>query len=97
MRAAGSNIENRWVWVTPTAERRSHEEVPPVARTIYDVTTHPEGWQVKKRDNTNASAVEATKDAAVSRGTERAKANQPSQLVVHKTDGTFGFEHKYGD
>lgn len=68
-----------------------------MARTIYDVTTHPEGWQVKKRGSTTASAVEATKDAAVSRGTELAKANQPSQLIVHKTDGTFDFEHMYGD
>ena len=64
-------------------------------RSIYDVTTHPRGWQVKKRGNVYASAIEATKDAAVKRGQEIARANRPSQLVVHKTDGTFDYEYTY--
>lgn len=68
-----------------------------MARNIYDVTTRPQEWQVKKRGNSLPSAVEATKDAAVKRGQEIAKANQPSQLVVHKADGTFDYEYTYGD
>jgi hypothetical protein len=68
-----------------------------VARNIYDVTTHPSGWQVKKRGNTTASAVEVTKDAAVKRGQEIARANQPSQLVIHLADGTFETEYTYGN
>jgi len=68
-----------------------------MARNIYDVTTHLSGWQVKKRGNTYASATEALKDLAVRRGQEIAKANQPSQLVVHKADGTFEYEYTYGN
>jgi hypothetical protein len=68
-----------------------------MARSIYDVTTHPNGWQVKKRGNASASSVHATKDAAVTAGQTLAKANQPSQLVVHKSDGTFEYEYTYGD
>lgn len=68
-----------------------------MARKIYDVTTWREGWQVKRRGNISASAVEYTKDAAVKRGQEIARANQPSQLVVHKADGTFDYEYTYGD
>ena len=68
-----------------------------MARNIYDVTTHPDGWQVKKRGNATASAVKPTKAEAVSRGQEIAKANQPSQLVVHKEDGTFDYEYTYGN
>jgi len=68
-----------------------------MARNIYDVTTHANGWQVKKRGNDYASAVEVTKEAAVKRGQEIAKANQPSQLVVHNSDGTFAYEYTYGN
>lgn len=68
-----------------------------MARNIYDVTTHPDGWQVKKRGNASASLVERLKSEAVRRGSDLAKANQPSQLVVHKEDGTFEYEYTYGD
>lgn len=68
-----------------------------MARNIYDVMTHPDGWQVKKRGNVTASATRPTKEQAVARGQEIAKANQPSQLVVHKTDGTYEYEYTYGD
>lgn len=68
-----------------------------MARNIYDVSTHPSGWQVKKRGNANASVIEATKAAAVAAGQTIAKNNQPSQLVVHKEDGSFDYEYTYGD
>lgn len=68
-----------------------------MARNIYDVTTHPNGWQVKKRGNSVASAVKPTKEEAVRAGQTIAKNNQPSQLVVHKADGTFDYEYTYGD
>jgi hypothetical protein len=68
-----------------------------MARNTYDVTTHPSGWQVKKQGNLAASSTHVTKDAAVTAGQTLAKANQPSQLVVHKSDGTFDYEYTYGD
>ena len=66
------------------------------ARTVYDVTTHPDGWQVKERGHTSASVVERTKALAVYEGRRVAEAHQPSQLVVHRADGTFQSEHLYG-
>lgn len=68
-----------------------------MARTIYDVSTHEDGWQVKRRDLSQASVVKPTKAEAVSAGQVLAKNNEPSQLVVHKEDGTFDYEYTYGD
>ena len=68
-----------------------------MARTIYDVTTHEDGWQVKRRGSDRAAVVKPTKAEAVSAGQALAKNNQPSQLVVHKEDGTFDYEYTYGD
>ena len=38
-----------------------------------------------------------TKETAVAAGQKVAKANQPSQLVVHKMDGTIEHEYTYGN
>lgn len=66
-----------------------------MARNIYRVTPNGTRWELKfggvvlySHDN---------KDPVVERGRAEAKANQPSQLIVHETDGTFGYEHTYGD
>lgn len=37
------------------------------------------------------------KDPVVSQGQSTAKANEPSQLVVHRADGTIEYEYTYGD
>lgn len=63
-----------------------------MARMIYRVTPHADNWRL-----THAGTVLSTHDtkaAAVAAGQIKARANQPSQPVVHKADGTNRFrEH----
>lgn len=54
-----------------------------MARKVYRVVPAGGNWQVK-----HEGAVH-TKEAAVDAGRKVAIANQPSQLVVHKADGTI--------
>lgn len=66
-----------------------------MARTVYRVVPNQGAWQLKQ-----ASVVlsnHTTKPPAVGAGQARARANQPSQLVVHKADGTIEYEYTYGD
>lgn len=65
------------------------------ARKIYRVQHLDESWQVRHDGHTLSRHV--LKDGAVSAGQKVAKANQPSQLVVHRLDGTFEYEYTYGD
>jgi hypothetical protein len=65
-----------------------------MARNRYDVVP------ADKWDVTHGGAVLSshdTKDPAVEAGRKVAQANEPSQLVVHKQDGTFEYEYTYGD
>jgi hypothetical protein len=63
-------------------------------RKIYRVQ-HLEGsWHVRHDGSTLSR--HALKDDAVAEGQKVAKANEPSQLVVHRLDGTFEYEYTYG-
>jgi Uncharacterized protein conserved in bacteria (DUF2188) len=64
-------------------------------RKIYRVQYISTRWCVRYLQSTLSTHV--TKDAAVEAGQKVAKANQPSQLVVHKMDGTIEYEYTYGD
>jgi len=67
-------------------------------RKVYHVTPAPDGgWQVKAEDAQRASSLHDTKDEAVARARELAKGQEPSQVIVHKLDGTFQTEYTYGD
>jgi hypothetical protein len=68
-----------------------------MARNIYDVSPNGEKWTVKKRGATFASGTFDRKADAIEHGKTVAKANQPSQLVIHKADGTFETEYMYGN
>lgn len=66
-----------------------------MARKIYRVTPAGPRWEL-----THAGSVlysHENKQPVVERGRQVARANQPSQLVVHESDGTFGYEHTYGE
>lgn len=65
------------------------------ARSVYRVQYISARWCVRHQQSTLSTHV--TKDAAVSAGQKLAKANQPSQLVVHKMDGTIEYEYTYGN
>ena len=66
-----------------------------MARKVYRVQYIQSQWCVRHDGSTLSTHV--TKDDAVSAGQKVAKANQPSQLVVHKMDGTIEYEYTYGD
>ena len=68
-----------------------------MARTVYDVSPHESGWQIKKRGNTQATGVHSIKEEAIQKARELALANQPSQVVVRRKDGTIEFEWTYGN
>lgn len=69
-----------------------------MARNVYHVTYRSSDtkWQVKKTGNDHASSVHDLKEEAIAAGRTLAKANQPSQLVIHKMDGTIETEYTYG-
>ncbi|MBN8612106.1 MAG: DUF2188 domain-containing protein [Deltaproteobacteria bacterium] len=67
-------------------------------RTVYDVAPHGDGrWHVKRRGADKAASVHDTRFHAVDAGVEVARNNQPSQLVIHKGDGTIEEERTYGN
>jgi hypothetical protein len=65
------------------------------ARKVYRVVPGGGMWNLKHDGTTLKSFY--TKAAAVDEGRRAAKANQPSQLVVHRADGTIEEEFTYGD
>jgi hypothetical protein len=66
-----------------------------MARKRYDVVPSGSSWQVKHVGQVLSTHV--LKTQAVDAGTRVAKANAPSQLVVHRQDGTIEYEHTYGN
>lgn len=66
-----------------------------MARKVYHVVPNGTNWQVKH--NGQVLSNHYLKVYAVSAGQQIAKANQPSQLVVHKADGTIEYEYTYGN
>ena len=67
-----------------------------MARKVYRVLPDGGSWKVTGPTGSTLST-HSTKPPAVSAGQTAAKADQPSQLVVHKADGTFEYEYTYGD
>lgn len=67
-----------------------------MARTVYWISPHPKGWQVKRERASAATNVFPTKAAAIERARELAHNNQPSQIKVQRSDGTIETEWTYG-
>lgn len=68
-----------------------------MTRTVYEVSPHAEGWQVKRRGASRAASTHSTKSDAIAAGRRVCKNNKPSQLVVKKRDGTIETEYTYDD
>jgi hypothetical protein len=64
-------------------------------RKVYHVVPAGTLWQVKHNGEVLSSHY--TKQTAIDAGRTAAKANMPSQLVIHKSDGTIETEYTYGD
>ncbi len=65
------------------------------SRTQYHVVPAGNGWKVEHGSSSDSK--HATKDEAIAAGRQVAKGNQPSQLVVHNTDGKIETEYTYQD
>ena len=65
-----------------------------MARRQVRVVPGSRGWEIKEGGRVLARA--GTKANAVRRGRAIAQAMQPSQLIIHRKDGTFESEYTYG-
>ncbi|WP_326557849.1 DUF2188 domain-containing protein [Micromonospora sp. NBC_01796] len=66
-----------------------------MSRSEYHVV--PDGSRWKVEQGSSGFGTFATKQEAVDKGRETARANQPSQLVLHTTDGKIETEYTYQD
>ncbi len=66
-------------------------------RKVWHVVPNPDGdWAVRREGAQRASGLYRNKAEAIERAKELAKANEPSQIKIHREDGTFQTEHTYG-
>lgn len=56
--------------------------------TVYSVVARDEGWAVEKKGAGRAVSLHPTKDEALESARALAGENRPSELVVHRKDGT---------
>jgi len=64
-------------------------------KTVYEVKTHDDGWQVIKDGASRASSVHPTKKEAVAEARELAADRAPSELHIYKQDGELDDSHSY--
>ena len=67
------------------------------ARTVYHVKPSDDGWVVEKEGAKRASSKHGKKDEAVKQARSYAEKQQPSQIIIHKKDGSIQEERTYGD
>ncbi len=67
-------------------------------RKVYHVTYRKdEGWVIKLEKIDAVISSHKIKTEAVAMASHIAKANEPSQVMVHRKDGTFEREITYGN
>jgi len=66
-----------------------------MARKVFHVVPNGDYWAVKH--DSKILTNHHTKENAIEKGRAYALANQPSQLVVHRADGTIEYEYTYGN
>lgn len=68
-------------------------------RTVFHVTPFVNSWKVKTEcaGPYEFEAVMDTKDEAVRIAKEHARAQIPSQVIIHNQDGRISDESTYGD
>jgi len=62
----------------------------------YHVTTHSDGWQVRREGAERASSTHDTKAEAIERGRELAR-QEKVELVIHRRDGQIRDSDSYGN
>ena len=63
--------------------------------TVYHVLPTDGGWSVKMEGADRASSKHETKKEALETARELVKSREPSQLVIHRLDGTIQDAHTY--
>jgi arginyl-tRNA synthetase len=67
-------------------------------RTVYHVLPDGEkGWKAENIENKKIVAQGKNKEAVVKEIKEKTNKEEPSQVIIHKSDGTFQYESTYGD
>lgn len=66
-----------------------------MTRKKYHVTPAEEGWRVTAERAERASALAPSKQEAIERARELARRQKPSQVIVHRRDGTIEREFTY--
>lgn len=66
-------------------------------RTVYHVLPAGSQWKVQREGASRASRRFATKSPAIRYARQVAKNNKPSQVKVHRQDGTIEKEWTYED
>lgn len=66
-------------------------------RTVYHVSPSGDRWKVKREGAAQAAKTFDLKAAAITYARSVAKNNKPSQVIVHRKDGTIETEWTYGD
>jgi hypothetical protein len=67
------------------------------AMAAYVVQPGNDGWALSTDGASSPLSVHATKREAVAAARELARKHLPSQLVIHRTDGTIQARHSYGE
>lgn len=66
-------------------------------RKVYHLMPHEKGWQVRIVGKNRPEKTFDSKRPARDYARGLADSNQPSQLVIHRTDGTIQTVHTYGE
>jgi hypothetical protein len=64
-------------------------------RKVYHVLWTEEQWKVEAEGATRATSLHNTKDEALAAARELAQAQTPSQIVVHRMDGSVQTQYTY--
>lgn len=62
----------------------------------YHVTSHPEGWAVKKEGASRASSLHSTQKEAISEGRTLAQQSH-GELRIHRPNGQIREAYSYGN
>jgi len=78
-------------------DRLAGAPVSTAERKVFHVAPHDEGWKLLLEGTDKPVSVHSTKDEAMTAAREAAKKAEPSQVVVHKMDGTIQSQFGYGE
>jgi hypothetical protein len=69
-------------------------------RKVYHIVPNPgqeKDWKIKEENIDEPLGLFSNKEEAIEKAKEIAKANEPSQIIIHREDGQIQTEYTYGD